>query len=61
MQKRKVQKDDNISSINVSGLKEELNIPSSYKNVDAEKIAGVIASHEIEQHLLQRTNTNTFL
>ncbi|MFZ2151220.1 MAG: hypothetical protein WAZ12_02545 [Candidatus Absconditicoccaceae bacterium] len=50
-----------ISSLNISGMKEEFRIPEDYENVDRKKITQTVASHEIEQHLLGWDNNNRVL
>lgn len=58
---RKTVEKSDIGSINVSWISKEIRIPEKYENSDYTKITSTITSHEIEQHLLQRDNTNRIL
>jgi hypothetical protein len=53
--------DKGNNSLSISGMCEQLRIPTTYSNVSSQKITEIVAAHEIEQHLLQWVNNNAFL
>jgi len=61
LKNRNIIEQSDISSLNISWTKQEFRVPQKYENVDKKKITQVVASHEIEQHILSRDVNNRIL
>lgn len=61
LKNRNIVEQSGIDSINISWMKEEFRIPEKYADVSSKKITQVVASHEIEQHILSWDNNNRIL
>lgn len=59
IQKWKIQDKQGGGSLNINGVDRVLNIPQKYATTNHNKLTQTVIGHEIEQHLLQRVNSNS--
>ena len=58
IKKWQVQDKQGAGSLNINGVDRVLNVPQKYATTNHNKLTQTVIGHEIEQHLLQRVNSN---